>query len=249
MWRICIRGMSSGCWVGADRPDTGGMPPLSGLLLAAGRGERFRAAGGDDKLTARLPGGSVVVLAALQRLQAALQRWNGGPVIAVVREDRDDLAALLRSHGAEVVVSARAARGMGASLADGVAHCPADHAVLVALGDMPDLAPATLAAVGDALRAGASIVRPRHLGQAGHPVGFAARWRARLQALDGDHGARDLLRQHPDQVVWLDADGDPGCLRDIDTPADLGALPDPLSVHHGSARVSDSTSPISSAPS
>jgi molybdenum cofactor cytidylyltransferase len=219
--------------------------PVAGLLLAAGQGERFRAAGGEDKLTARLPDGTLVVLASLQRLQAALQRLDGGPVIAVVREGRDDLAALLRSHGAEVVVSARAARGMGASLADGVARWPADHAVLVALGDMPDIAPATLAAVGDALRAGASIVRPRHRGQAGHPVGFGPQWLSALQALDGDHGARDLLRQHPDQVTWLAADDDTGCLRDIDTPADLA----PLSVHHGSARVSDSTSPISSAPS
>lgn len=217
---------------------------ISGLLLAAGRGERFRAAGGNDKLTASLPDGTLVVLESLRRLQAALQRLGGGPVIAVVREGRDELAALLRSHGAEVVVSARAARGMGASLADGVAHWPVDHAVLVALGDMPDIAPATFAAVGDALRAGASIVRPRHRGQAGHPVGFAPRWRAALQALDGDHGARDLLRQHPDQLTWL-ADEDSGCLRDIDTPDDLA----PLSVHHGSARVSDSTSPISSAPS
>jgi molybdenum cofactor cytidylyltransferase len=219
--------------------------PVAGLLLAAGRGERFRAAGGDDKLTAHLPDGTLVVIASLRRLQAALQPLNGGTVTAVVREGRDDLAALLRSHGAEVVVSARAARGMGASLADGVAHWPADHAVLVALGDMPDIAPATLATVVETLHAGASIVRPRHRGQAGHPVGFAAQWLPALQALDGDHGARDLLRQHPDQVTWLLADDDPGCLRDIDTPADLA----PLSVHHGSARVSDSTSPMSAAPS
>ncbi|MEY4908170.1 MAG: hypothetical protein RL260_1888 [Pseudomonadota bacterium] len=72
--------------------------PVAGLLLAAGQGERFRAAGGEDKLTARLPDGTLVVLASLQRLQAALQRLDGGPVIAVVREGRDDLAALLRSQ-------------------------------------------------------------------------------------------------------------------------------------------------------
>lgn len=221
---------------------------ISGLLLAAGRGERFRAAGGDDKLMTPLPDGTPVVLESLRRLQAAMQRLGGGPVVAVVREGRDELAALLRSHGAEVVVSARAARGMGASLADGVAHGPADRAVLVALGDMPAIAPATFAAVGEALQAGASIVRPRYRGQAGHPVGFAPRWLASLRALDGEHGARDLLRQHPDQLTWL-ADEDSGCLRDIDTPGDLVPLPASLSVHHGSARVSDSTSPISSAPS
>lgn len=195
--------------------------PVAGLLLAAGRGERFRAAGGEDKLTARLPDGRVVVLEALRRLQAALAPCGAGPVVAVVRAGRQDLADLLRAHGAAVVVSARAAQGMGASLADGVAGWPDGRAVLVALGDMPAIAPTTLAAVAEALRGGASIVRPRHRGQGGHPVGFGPEWLPALRALDGDAGARDVVQRHRDRVQWLEVPDDPGCLVDVDTPADL----------------------------
>ncbi|MEX8494891.1 NTP transferase domain-containing protein [Sphaerotilus sp.] len=202
---------------------TGDRVPVAGLLLAAGRGERFRAAGGKDKLTAQLPDGRVVVLEALRRLQAALAPSGEGPVVAVVRAGRDDLADLLRAHGAAVVVSARAERGMGASLADGVAGWPDGRAVIVALGDMPGIAPATLVAVAEALHGGASIVRPRHRGQGGHPVGFAPVWLPALRALDGDAGARAVLQRHRETVRWLEVPDDPGCLADVDTPADLVA--------------------------
>lgn len=194
--------------------------PVGGLLLAAGQGQRFRAAGGDDKLTARLPDGRMVVLEALRRLQEALVP-AGGTVVAVVRSGRLDLAELLRAQGAEVVVSERAAQGMGASLADGLAAWPEDRGVVVALGDMPWVLPATLAAVVETLGAGASVVRPRCQGQAGHPVGFGPQWLGALRQLRGDQGARAVLAEHRQAVTWISADDDAGCLQDVDRPADL----------------------------
>lgn len=193
--------------------------PVGAVLLAAGRGERFRAAGGGDKLSARLPDGTPVALAALRRLRAAL--GPAAPVTAVVREGRDDLAAALREAGARIVVSARAARGMGASLADALASWPEDRAVIVALADMPAVGADTLGAVRDALAGGASIARPHHRGEAGHPVGFAPCWLPALRALDGDQGARQLVAAHREVVRWIDADDDPGCRLDIDRPSDL----------------------------
>lgn len=200
----------------------GGRVAVGGLLLAAGQGERFRAAGGDDKLTARLPDGRMVVLEALRRLQEALVP-AGGMVVAVVRSGRLDLAELLRAQGAEVVVSERAAQGMGASLADGLVGWPQDRAVIVALGDMPGIAADTLCAVRDALLSGASLVRPCHAGRAGHPVGFAPHWLPSLAALDGDQGARAVLAAHEAEITSLDMPADPACLQDIDRPGDLAS--------------------------
>ena len=55
-------------------------------------------------------------------------------------------------------------------------------------------------------------------GQRGHPVGFGIEHRDALLALDGDTGAKSLLMsQH---VTRVDV-GDPGILRDVDTPDDL----------------------------
>jgi molybdenum cofactor cytidylyltransferase len=55
-------------------------------------------------------------------------------------------------------------------------------------------------------------------GRRGNPVAFGARHLPALLALEGEHGARSLLRSSPVVEVTVD---DPGILRDIDTPGDL----------------------------
>jgi hypothetical protein len=79
-----------------------------------------------------------------------------------------------------------------------------------------------IAAVAAALANGASLVAPAHGGRRGHPVGFAARWRADLLGLRGDEGARQILAAHADELVLLPTD-DTGVLRDVDRVADLAA--------------------------
>jgi molybdenum cofactor cytidylyltransferase len=119
-----------------------------------------------------------------------------------------------------VVVAEQAAFGMGHSLAAGVVATGGAAGWLVALADMPRIAPASYRAVLDRLRAGASLVRPQHAGRPGHPVGFAAEWRGALQALSGDAGARSLVQAAGERLVLCPVD-DPGILFDVDRPADL----------------------------
>ncbi|HEX4882982.1 MAG TPA: NTP transferase domain-containing protein [Casimicrobiaceae bacterium] len=187
-------------------------PDVVGLLLAAGRGERF----GGGKLDAPVGAqGPSVGVAALRSLRAAVVE-----VVAVVRPGDDALAAQLAAEGARVVRAARAHEGMGASLAAGAAAAPAGRPCLVALADMPWIAPATHARVAEALARGALIAAPRFRGERGHPVGFAARLRDELLALGGDEGARSVIAAHRDALVLVDVD-DPGVVRDVDVPDDL----------------------------
>jgi molybdenum cofactor cytidylyltransferase len=186
-----------------------------GVLLAAGRGERFGAA----KLRAPLPegrsAGVPVGVAALRNLKQAV-----GDVVAVVRPGDTALAEALRREGADVAVAERAGEGMGASLAAGVAATPAQAGIVVALADMPWVEPATIARVAAAIAAGASLAAPFCNGARGHPVGFAPRHRDALLALRGDEGARAVLAAHAADIARVDVD-DAGVLRDVDTPADL----------------------------
>lgn len=185
---------------------------LVGILLAAGRGERF----GGAKLVAPLPGSGVPVgVAALRNLRAAVP-----DVIAVVRPHDDALAALFAIEGARVIRAARAHEGMGASLAAGVAAAPDADGWLVALADMPWIATATHASVARALQAGAAIAAARHRGNRGHPVGFTAALRTELLALDGDEGARRVIAAHREGLTLIDVD-DMGVLRDVDVADDL----------------------------
>lgn len=188
--------------------------PVVGILLAAGRGERF----GGDKLLARLPDGECVGAAAARHLLAALPH-----LVAVVRPDDAALAAALGAAGARIVRCANADDGMGASLACAVKARPDAQGWLVALADMPWIAPATIARVAAAVAGGAVVAAPFHRGERGHPVGFAAPCYADLAALAGDEGAKAIVAAHRDRIARVDVD-DPGILRDIDTREDLTDL-------------------------
>jgi molybdenum cofactor cytidylyltransferase len=184
--------------------------PVVGILLAAGGATRF----GGDKLLATLPDGVSIGAAALVHLAAAVDA-----VVAVVRPGDDRLGSLLAAGGARVSACPCAGEGMGASLAWGVRAAPLAAGWLIALADMPWIAPATIARVVAALRSGAPIAAPAWRGDRGHPVGVASAFYGELTALSGDEGARTILARH--QVSLVAAD-DSGVLRDIDTPADLG---------------------------
>lgn len=184
---------------------------IVGVLLAAGSGARF----GGDKLLHPLADATPLGLAAARRLRPACDR-----VLAVVRPDSDRLADLLATEGFELVVSTEAHLGMGHSLAAGVRAASDAAGWIVALADMPYIAPASYGHVASALRAGGSIVVPEYRGRRGHPVGFAREWGEQLAALTGDEGARRIVTAFPEAIVRCVTD-DPGIARDVDQVADL----------------------------
>ncbi|MGE5153996.1 MAG: nucleotidyltransferase family protein [Bdellovibrio bacteriovorus] len=186
---------------------------IQSILLAAGASRRF----GANKLLADLGGEPLVVRSARNLLA------GGVPVLCVVRDSAGPVAQALEGiPGIAIGACPEAHLGMGRSLAWGVAATPAADAWLVALGDMPEVDPGTIRRLLAALRAQASLVAPEHRGRRGHPVGFSRRWYADLVALEGDQGARALLSDHP-EALWRIAVQDPGVLRDLDHPGDLGA--------------------------
>jgi molybdenum cofactor cytidylyltransferase len=195
----------------------GAPAPLVGILLAAGGATRY----GADKLLTLLPSGEPLAVAAAHHLREGL--GSGARLLAALRPEQIELGERLAASGFELVVSDEARAGMGRSLALAVAASPDASGWLVALADMPAIQPATIARVAAALAAGASVAAPFHAGRRGHPVGLAATWRAALMHLDGDIGARELLREAGDTPLRIETD-DPGVLLDIDTPDDFAML-------------------------
>lgn len=142
-----------------------------------------------------------------------------GNVVAVTRRD-PELMQVLKATGCQVVVHDHADEGMGISIAAGVAATAGASGWVIALGDMPSIRVDTEMAIVDALRAGARIVVPVVGGRRGHPVGFSAHYLARLLALKGDTGAREMLKTDVAFVDELRVE-DMGIFADIDTIADL----------------------------
>jgi molybdenum cofactor cytidylyltransferase len=184
---------------------------IVGLLLAAGSASRF----GSDKLRHALPHGVPIAVQAARIFKLELSR-----VVAVVKPGSAELVDALKEEGCEVVVCENAAEGMGASLACAARAAGEADGYLVALGDMPFLRRTSIAAVRDALANGAPLVAPYFRTRRGHPVGIGKRFYEDLLSLRGDEGAKKLLAANAGQLVKIPI-GDPGVIRDIDTPQDL----------------------------
>jgi molybdenum cofactor cytidylyltransferase len=184
---------------------------IVGVLLAAGAGSRF----GGDKLMHRLADRTPMAMAAARNLLPACDR-----VVAVVRPQHDELAALLAAAGCEIIHCSQSAAGMGHSLAAGVQATSRAAGWIVALADMPFIARGSHEAVAASLRSGASLVATQYQGKRGHPVGFSKAWYPQLTALTSDQGGKAILEQYPEKLFLCPVD-DPGVIRDIDRREDL----------------------------
>lgn len=192
---------------------------IAAVVLAAGQSRRMA---GGHKLLARFETGTVIGATVAAAAAGGVDR-----VVVVVGHAAAAVEAAVRAAAIEAAVGAAwpgmetrfavgHAEGMAASLRAGLAALgPETAAMLVCLGDMPLVRPATIASLCAAFRAGAgTIVAPVAAGRRGHPVLFGAAHFAALAALRGDEGARALLAAVPPATVEVD---DPGIHVDVDT--------------------------------
>jgi molybdenum cofactor cytidylyltransferase len=182
------------------------------ILLAAGSGSRF----GGDKLLAPLADETPVGLASWRNLSSAVR-----DCVVVVRSADTALRNLLQAEGANVIECADAQSGMSRSLIAGLRATANSNGWIVALGDMPYVNPESISKIATAIERGELIAIPTYQGERGHPVGLSARLQPELLAVQGDEGAREVIRRHADEVCLVACDDDPGILRDIDTRQDL----------------------------
>ena len=172
------------------------MPPdfPTVLILASGRGERFKASGGSVHKLQALLAGKPVLQRTLDTVRASGLPWH------------------LEDAGHP---------GMGDSIAAAVRATAGAPGWLVLPGDLPLVLPETLRSIAAAL-ADCAVAVPLYQGERGHPVGFTAECQPGLLALTGEQGAASVVRQQAQQgrVRWVDVD-DAGTVTDVDTVQDL----------------------------
>lgn len=128
-----------------------------------------------------------------------------------------DLTAVLPSHGVTVLDNPDWAQGQATSMRVAVDWCGRQGcgAVVVGLGDQPLVPPSAWRAVASA--PGGPIVAASYGGRRRNPVRLdRAVWP--LLPVDGDEGARVLMRQRPELVTEVACEGDPF---DVDRVEDL----------------------------
>jgi molybdenum cofactor cytidylyltransferase len=189
---------------------------IRGILLAGGASARF----GSHKLLHALADGASIGVRSAGNLIAGV-----GNALAVVRPGDDQLAALLRAAGCDILATPRALEGMGGSLAAAIDGSGDATGWVVALADMPFIQPDTIRSVKAALTQGAIITAPvlNSSGERGHPVGFGASLAGELMLLSGDQGARAVIGKHHAELVAIVTD-DSGIVTDVDVPDDVPLL-------------------------
>ena len=165
------------------------------LVLAAGRGERFLASGGDTHKLKAMLGEQTVLQTTLAAVQASGLPWHV-------------------EHGPHP--------GIGDSIAAAVKATARANGWLILPADLPLVRPQTLQALARQLMHGDSsqlqVIQPFFEGQKGHPVAFSRAAGVELQRLSGDQGASSLVRKaaQAQQLKRWDCD-DIGCILDVDT--------------------------------
>ncbi|CAD5197959.1 nucleotidyltransferase family protein [Pseudomonas sp. FEN] len=189
---------------------------VAAIVLAAGRGSRFRqAAGADqDKLLAPCVGRDGVERAVLEHVLLSLPQRLATRLL-VTTADRLEVIRLARAYGCRVLLIE--STGMGDSLAAAVAATADQAGWLVLLGDMPFILPETVVRVTAGIEDDAICV-PVFQGEHGHPVGFGRAFGPALMGLSGDRGARPLFVGGNVREASVE---DPGVLWDVDRPEHL----------------------------
>ncbi|MCB1758465.1 MAG: nucleotidyltransferase family protein [Gammaproteobacteria bacterium] len=190
---------------------------MATIVLAGGASRR---AGSVNKLLASYRGKPLV--------RHAVETVAAAPLfvrICVTGHDARRVGRSIEETGIQIVYNKDHTQGVSSSIITGLRALPAEtDGVLIVLGDMPevtvDILNSLIAAFSD--NAGRSICVPTYRGRRGNPVLWPQTRFSDILALEGDMGARNLLRIHAAEVVEVPVDSD-GILHDVDLPDEIAA--------------------------
>ena len=188
--------------------------------MAAGAATRF----GQPKQLLRLKDQYLIE----RVLDAALNSRLGRIVLVLGHAHQKILKALgakTQHSKLHIEVNPHYKKGQSHSLRVGLAALKNDYpAVIFLLGDQPMLNSETINMLLKGFwSSDKQICVPTYRGRRKTPVVFGRRFFGQLMEVKGDIGARQLIDDHPDQVLTIEIE-DPLCFYDIDTPQDFENL-------------------------
>ncbi|MGZ4691148.1 MAG: nucleotidyltransferase family protein [Acidimicrobiia bacterium] len=187
-------------------------------VLAAGRGSRVAGAGNTPKPLLELRGRPLVTWAVDAALASGLR-----PALLVVGHQGSKVGRVA-PQGVSVVRASGWRSGIARSLRaalvalEGWAQV---GAVCIGLADQPRIGSEAYRRLASAYDDGATLAVATYGGVRANPVLLARSLWAEARTLDGDEGARVLMRTHPVVEVACDGTGYPD---DVDTIEDLQAM-------------------------
>jgi len=194
---------------------------LSAIILAAGASRRL----GQPKQLVHVDGETLLG----RTVRIALES-GAGPVVVVLGANRDRIVAEVDLSGCTVVENPLWEQGIASSIRAGLKAVeqlvPEAAAVMLLVCDQPRLTADHLRRLREAFEAATqpAIAASAYAGIAGIPAIFPEEQFRRLLALEGDTGARRLLKESEIPLIVVPFEG--GAM-DVDTPEDLADIKNP----------------------
>ena len=185
---------------------------LSAILLAAGESKRM----GEPKQLMPLSKHTLLEQAIDNLLNSSVDE-----TIVVVGHKAEEITRAIATKPVKIMFNPNYRQGMSTSIVAGLILVdPKSQAVMLALGDQPLVESRTMNQLIDAFNShDKGIAVPTHRGKRGHPIIFNIKYKAELLELEGDIGGREIIRQHPDDVLEVAVDS-ASVISDINTRDD-----------------------------
>jgi molybdenum cofactor cytidylyltransferase len=185
---------------------------ITALVLAAGQSKRM----GQPKML--LPWGNTTVLG---HVISTFITAGVKDVMVVTGGAREQVEVLVGKSVRTVFNSEYEKEEMLSSIQVGLARLkPEVEAILVALGDQPQVREGSVRLVIESYRENrVSIVVPSFQMRRGHPWLVAKRHWDEINQMRSPESMRDFLKRHEDEIFYVDIDNN-SILQDLDTPED-----------------------------
>jgi molybdenum cofactor cytidylyltransferase len=188
------------------------MPMLSAILLAAGESKRM----GKPKQLMPLGKSTLLEQAIDNLLDSSVDE-----VIVVLGHKAREISKTIVSRPVSIALNPDYRQGMSTSIIAGLKRVNLrSQGVLLALGDQPLVESGTINQLIEAFNNhDKGIAVPTHQGRRGNPVIFDLKHKPELLKLKGDIGGREIIKNHPDDVLEVPVDSE-SVISDIDTKED-----------------------------
>ncbi len=185
---------------------------ITALILAAGVSKRM----GQPKM--KLPWGEITVLG---QVMVTIKDAGTNDVLVVTGGDREGVEAIVGDSAETVYNPDYAKREMLSSVQVGLTAIKSGvDAVLIALGDQPQVQERSVRMVVEAYReSGASIIVPSFQMRRGHPWLVTRKNWDEIMRMRSPESLRDFLNRHKNDIHYVEMEHD-SILQDLDTPED-----------------------------
>jgi molybdenum cofactor cytidylyltransferase len=185
---------------------------VSAILLAAGESKRM------GKPKQLMPLGKITIL---EQTIDNLVNSRLDEVIVVLGHKADEIMDKIAIKPIKIAINPSYYQGVSTSIVTGLNLVDSKaQAVMLALADQPFVDSQTInRLIEEFSNHSKGIVIPAYQGKRGNPVIFSIKYKEELLGLKGDIGGRQIIKQHPDDILEVAVSSE-GISIDIDTTSD-----------------------------